>query len=173
MINTDELLFVVDESNNPIEPKPRKQVHSEGFWHRTAHIWVINSGEQILCQKRSMLKDSNPGKWEAFFGGHMAPGEEYKDNAIIELKEELGISVDKEDLQFFEIFKHERAHEFQAVYYINWNGDINTLKLEKEEVDQVKLFSLEEIYKTIVEEQNKNWTITGYEKDFFKHLRKT
>lgn len=34
MINKDELLFVVDENNNPVEPKPRKKVHTKGYWHR-------------------------------------------------------------------------------------------------------------------------------------------
>ncbi|HXS15141.1 MAG TPA: NUDIX domain-containing protein, partial [Candidatus Saccharimonadales bacterium] len=85
MIKKDELLFTVDENNLLQEPKPRNEVHANGYWHRTAHIWIFNDKKEILCQKRSLLKDMNPGKWEPFFGGHMAPQEEYIDNALLEL----------------------------------------------------------------------------------------
>lgn len=101
MIKKDELLFTVDEFNNPVEPMPRNEVHSKGIWHRTTQIWIINDRKQILCQRRSLLKDSNPGKWEAFWGGHLAPNQEYVDCALQELREELGISVSKSDLNFF------------------------------------------------------------------------
>ena len=66
MINKDELLFAVDENNKPIEPMPRAKAHTEGVWHRNAHIWIVNPNREVLVHKRSMLKDSNPGKWEAF-----------------------------------------------------------------------------------------------------------
>ena len=170
MINKNELLFVVNADNNPSEPKPRHEVHSNGYWHRVSHIWIINSRKEILCQKRSLLKDMNPGKWEPFFGGHMGPNEAYIANAKNELQEELGITVEEKDLQQFMIYKNVHSNEFQGIHYFFWNGDIVSLQLEKEEVDEVKWMSIKDLYETVVTKQDKNWSIMGYEKELLDHL---
>ncbi len=169
MIIKEELLFTVDEFNNPINPKPRKMVHMNGLWHRTSHIWIVNKKKQVLCQKRSLLKDMNPGKWESFFGGHLAPKQNYIDGALIELNEELGIEVAKEDLHFLLINKSNSDKEFQGVFYIEWNGNINDLTLEKEEIDQVKWFDAGELKQRLSKKGN-NWTNWGYEKKMLKNI---
>jgi len=171
MINSDELLFVVDEDNNPLTPKPRKEVHRKGYWHRTAHIWILNDQKQILCQKRSILKDSSPGKWEPFFGGHMAPGEDYTENALIELEEELGIKSAKEDLHLYTIFKCESSTEYQGVHYLIWNGDITSLHLEKDEIDHVEWMTLDDLYTKIVVNKDPDWSIMGYEKELIEYFK--
>ena len=66
MIDIQELLFVVDENNQPLKPQLRSSAHKNGLWHRTTGIWVINKSKKVLCQKRSLKKDLNPGIWEAF-----------------------------------------------------------------------------------------------------------
>lgn len=170
MIIKKELLFTVDELNNLVKPKPRDEVHNKGYWHRTIHIWVINKKQQILCQKRSLLKDTNPGKWESFFGGHLAPNQKYLDGALQELKEELGIDATRNDFHFFQIHKCESDNEFQGVYYIEWNGDIKSLKLEKEEVDQVKWFDRHQLEELLVKKVSNNWTLWGYQKDLLQKL---
>ncbi len=171
MINRSELLFVVDENNIPTEPKPRHEVHRDGYWHRTAHIWIINSHSEILCQKRSLLKDMNPGKWEPFFGGHMAPDEAYITNARNELEEELGIQALEEDIHQFTIFKDLQGKEFQGVHYLFWNGKVAELTLEKDEVEEVKWVSIESLYEVIIKTQDKNWSIMGYEKELLEYLK--
>lgn len=171
MIKNDELLLVVDENNIPIDPKPRHEVHKSGYWHRTSHIWIINTQYQILCQKRSLLKDSNPGKWEPFFGGHISPNEEYFDVAIRELNEEIGLKIDREeDLKLFKIYKNELGKEFQALYFTIWNGDINTLTLEMEEIDQVKWFSIHDISEKLIKNIDPVWSVMGYEKELLAYI---
>ena len=105
MIDPKELLFTVDDENNPIQPEARDLVHSKGIWHRTSHIWIVNDDGAVLCQQRSLSKDSNPGLWEPFFGGHLPPNTSYEQGAVDELKEELGISINKSDLALFSIYK--------------------------------------------------------------------
>lgn len=170
MIDKKELLFVVDEFNNPIEPKPRDEVHKNGYWHRVAHIWILNSEQEILCQKRSLLKDMNPGKWEPFFGGHMAPEEDYLTNAQNELQQELGIEATKMNLHQYSVYKNLRVKEFQGIYSLIWNGELSTLRLEEDEVDQVMWIALEEVYDTLINKQDNMWTIMGYEKELLQHL---
>ena len=130
MINKDELLFCVDENNNLIEPKPRQLVHSTGIWHRTSHVWIVNNKKEILCQRRSLLKDKAPGLWEGFFGGHIPPQVSYLDHAITELEEELGLEVSKGELKEAFVYKLTSGKEFVGVFVLNWGGDITKLKLE-------------------------------------------
>lgn len=172
MIIKKELLFTVDESNNPIEPMPRDIVHGNGIWHRTNQIWIINDKKQILCQRRSLLKDMNPGKWEALFGGHIKAGQDYVDNALDELREELGIVVKKDDLHFFTIHKSIEHKEFEGIYYLEWNGNLNDLHLEKEEVDQVKWFEINELLEVLVNKKSENWSKFGYEEELLTELQK-
>lgn len=119
MINNEELLFCVDENNNPIDPKPRNLVHATGIWHRTSHIWIVNDKKEILCQRRSLLKDKAPGLWEGFFGGHIPPQVSYLDHALTELEEEVGLKVSKQDLKEVFVYKLDRGCEFVGVFVLN------------------------------------------------------
>ncbi len=169
MINAEELLFVVDEDNNPLSPLPRAQVHAAGHWHRTSHIWIANKKLEILCQRRSQLKDTNPGYWEPFFGGHMGPEETYELNAITELQEELGISISTEGLIPYLVYKRTKAKEFQGIFYIIWNGKISELTLEKDEVDEVKFIPTSYI-KMHIQNKTHLWSFQGYELDLLRKL---
>jgi isopentenyl-diphosphate delta-isomerase len=169
MIDKDELLFVVDGNDNPLEPKPRKEVHAKKYWHRVSHIFVKNPSNQILCHQRSMLKDSNPGKWNVVFGGHLAPGEDYLTGAINELYEEASIKADSFDLKLLEIYKMTEAAEFQAVYLLEWDGAIEDLHFEKEEIDQLKWIEISKLQK-LISVQDPNWSFMGYEENSFKFM---
>ncbi len=167
MINSEELLFCVDENNNPIEPKPRSIVHSTGIWHRVCNIWIINNKNEILCQKRSLLKDNDPGLWNSFVGGHQAQNINAEEQSIIELKEELGLNINSFELRKLFIYKLNEAKEFISVFILKWNGDINKLKLEPDEIDEVKWFSVKD-FKKQIKENMENWSVMGYESKFFE-----
>lgn len=170
MINKDELLFVVDENNNPIAPKPRHEVHANGYWHRVTHIWIVNDKKEIFCQKRSLLKDTSPGKWEPFFGGHMSPNMEYLDGAKIEVKEEVGLDIVENNLKFWKIYKNDKAKEFMGVYIYFWNGKAEDIVFEKEEIDQVKWVTFTEVAEHVLDETDNNWSKIGYEKELFEYI---
>ena len=125
MINNRELIFVVDENNNPVKPQIRSFVHKNNLWHRTTGIWVINRKKQILCQKRSLQKDQNPGFWEAYFGGHLGSNETDVHNAKIELGEELGIKVLEKDFVFYKVCKSDKPthKEFNHIFGVFLNRE--------------------------------------------------
>jgi len=61
----EELFDIVDENDNPLGfTKTRKEAHREPLqdWHRTTHVWINNAQKEMLCQQRSLTKDSNPEK---------------------------------------------------------------------------------------------------------------
>ncbi len=97
-----EYLDIVDENGEPTgEIVDRETAHLNGIMHRTAHLWLARKKDnkvQILLQKRSEDKDSFPGCYDISSAGHITAGEDYKESAIRELKEELGVSANESDL---------------------------------------------------------------------------
>ncbi len=170
MLNDQELLFTVDHHNQPIQPQPRYLVHQHQIWHRTTHVWLYNTDKQILCQQRSLLKDKSPGLWEPFFGGHLAPGVEYIQGALLELGEEIGIKPQASDLHLYKVYKHLVSTEFQGVFLYQWDGEPSTLVLEPDEVEQVKLMALNDVL-VAMERQDANWSIAGYAAQILRHIR--
>ena len=170
MINSKEMLFVVDEANNPLDPLPRDETHERGLWHRTSHIWIVNSKGQILCLKRSILKDSSPGLWEPYCGGHVGAAEEYLDAAVKEIGEEVGLEFKSEDLKLFKIQQCEFHREFQAEYRVNWDGDPLTLKLEQGEVDAARWVDIGEV-RSLMQTGDSNWVVKGTEVEVLDWLQ--
>ena len=41
----------------------REECHKQGLWHCSVHIWIVDTlSSSILLQKRSMKKDTFPGR---------------------------------------------------------------------------------------------------------------
>mgnify|MGYP000633201778 FL=1 len=138
-----ELIAVVDEHDNFIENRPRKEVHKLGLRHRAVHILVFNDANQIFLQKRSLTKDINAGLWDTSAAGHVDAGESYDACAHRETIEELGVCVD-ETLSF--LFKlpaiPETGMEFVQVYRCQHNGPFT---LEAGEIDDGQWFDIKEV----------------------------
>ncbi len=108
-------------------------------------MWIVNDDGRVLCQQRSLTKDANPGKWQSFFGGHLKAGQTYLDNAIGELSEELGLSVDPNELIPVHTLKSDKAKHFGQVFILRWNGDVTHLHFKDNEVASVRWMTLGEI----------------------------
>lgn len=79
-----------DADLQKIGTKPRCEVHRDGDWHRSVEVWLLD-GADVLVQKRSALKDTNPGKLDASCAGHVTSGHAPRETALRELEEELGL----------------------------------------------------------------------------------
>ena len=137
-----EILDICDEKGLPTgRTIDRNIAHRDGILHRTAHVWVVResgAGYDVLLQKRSMQKDSFPGLYDTSSAGHIPAGEEPVPSAIRELREELGITALPSELDFAGTF---RIH-YEPV-------DIRTLHLQESEVDEVRWFDIDEVWKEI------------------------
>ncbi len=71
----------------------RAEVHrGPGKLHPVIHLHIINSKGEIYLQKRSMAKDTFPGKWDTSVGGHVDLGETIEQALFRETAEELNIT---------------------------------------------------------------------------------
>lgn len=118
-----------------------------GEYRLTLHMWIINDKHEILIQKRSPNMKRNPGKW-AFTGGLPLSGEESIDGALREIKEELGLKLNKEDIELLITFRRE--HDFVDVWIAKSNVDLKDLVLQEREVAELKWVTLEELEEIII-----------------------
>lgn len=87
----DEIFDVVDGLDRVVAQARRGDIHRRGLLHRAVHCCLFNPSGQCLLQRRSLLKDSSPGKWTTSCSGHVDAGEDYLGAARRELAEELGL----------------------------------------------------------------------------------
>ena len=163
-----EYLDIYDENNNYLGyAEERKKAHNENLWHRHVSCWIMNEKGQILLQQRSLTKTKNPGMWSKT-GGHVDKGETPNEAIKREVFEEIGLSVKDEDIFNFEIFKsknpNEHYYSYGYIFFTNLKEEDYTL--QKEEVEQVKYYLIEEIEK-LKDDNNSNYTFYKWEQDSF------
>ncbi len=163
----DELIDICDEKNDLLGiRKMKSEAHQAGLWHRAAHVWIYNSKGEVLLQLRAKIKALYPGVWDCAAAGHVSAGEDPLVSGLREIKEEIGLSVRKDDLEFFKIFKRETIFrrmnnkEFYYVYFFKYDGDITNLKLQEEEVEMIRFFHILEFEKGI-KSHPENYVIPG------------
>ncbi len=129
--------------------------HRDGLWHKAVHVWIVNDNNEILLQYRCAEKSLYPNLWDCSFAGHIGVGESSIEGLIREGKEELGIEVDLEKLEFVMttvenvVYEKIISNEFDDVYILRQNIDINEIKFQKEEVSDAKYVSLEKFFEFI------------------------
>lgn len=143
----EEHLDVLDKKGAPTEKSlSYKDVHKMGLAHRSVHVWFLNSKRQLLLQKRSKNKIAYPGLWDISGAGHVSSGETSLEAAKKETREELGLDLpDSVFTLLFSIKQPEIIHsetfidnEFNDVYLVHSDVDSAILKLQIEEVEEVK-----------------------------------
>jgi isopentenyldiphosphate isomerase len=78
----------------------------------------------VFLQRRSMAKDSAPGRWCASCSGHLDAGEDYDQAAVRELAEEIGVRVRPVELERWLRVeaRRETGLEFLWVYRVRHEG---------------------------------------------------
>ena len=104
-----------------------------------AVIFIENSKGEYLIQKSSEEKGSEYGTT----GGHVDAGEIPSEAIKREVKEELGINVDNEDIKELGYMLYDVPIRY--MYYLKKDININDIKVQAEEVEFVKYMSIDEI----------------------------
>lgn len=173
-----ELVDIVDENNNLTgEVEDRWIAYEKGLWRRVVSCWIMNKKGEVLLQKRALTKKRNPGRW-AKTGGQVDKGESVEDAIFREVKEELGIEVPKEQIKVINIKKNDKNKHFSYHYIFVVDYKIEECILQKEEVDEVKYVSIEEIEEA-ARKKDENYTFSNWteedinrEIDLLKEKRK-
>ncbi len=142
-----EYFPLVNESGEVIGKASRLECHSGTFWlHPVVHLHVFNSNGDLYLQKRSLIKDIQPGKWDTSVGGHVDYGEDVITALKREVSEELGIA-DFEPI-FIKSYKFvsKQEAEFVNCFYTVYNAEINPDPIE---ISEGKFWTFEQIKSAI------------------------
>ena len=151
----EEMLDTFDINGNLVGVQPRSFCHSEnpGVYHKSVWIWIVNSNKQILVQKRALTKKKSPGKWDMPVAGHIDAGESCLQGCVRETLEELGIKTKEDDFIFLKEFVKQSGWELVQVYLLKNDTKIEDVKLQTEEVEQVKWLDYDEFVKLLYSDE--------------------
>ena len=140
MSEGDEFLDVLTQDGLPTgQSKRRAEVHRDGDWHRSFHLWIVKEGRYALFQRRSERKDLESNKIDVTVGGHFAAGETLRE-VLREPYEELELDLSPKDLSYLTTRQAERFYEdrtdreFQEVYVMRCDKRLENYALNREEV---------------------------------------
>jgi isopentenyldiphosphate isomerase len=137
-----ELLRIFNEDHEPIGVATRAEVHGKGYWHETFHYWLMEKeqGEDyIFLQLRSSKKKDYPNLLDITAAGHLLANETVEDG-IREVEEEIGLTVEMEDLLSLGILKYSVKmeplfdNELAHVFLHKKNVQMDSFVLQEEEV---------------------------------------
>ncbi len=160
--NMEEIWDVYDGNGVKTGRTMERGVPVDGDYMLCVHVYLCNPEGLFLMQKRSESKQSHPGEWDVT-GGAVLSGESSAQGAIRETREEVGISLSEENLTYIGRVKKRRS--FIDIFLARRNFTIEDCRLQREEVQEVKLVPGQEVLRM---EQDKR----KRERDYVELLRR-
>jgi len=146
-----EVLDLYDDNGNKLDEEIIRGNKPElGKNIMLSVIYIKNNEGKYIIQKTSKEK----GNKYSTTGGHVIKGENALTTIIRELKEELGLNINKERINHIKTIKYPTKQCIFNIYELCLNdNELKNIVLQKEEVESVFLYSQEEIIK-IIEQGN-------------------
>ena len=111
----------------------------KGYYPMVVMVVIRNSKGEFLMQKRVPSKG---GDW-GVTGGHPKHKETPIEGIISEVKEELGLDFSNEE--FIEYDSGCDGKDCFKMYFVNKDIDIKDIKIQKEELSEVRWFKMDEL----------------------------
>ena len=120
---------------------------NSGAYHLVVHACIFNSNGEMLIQQRQPFKSGWSNMWDITVGGSALSGDTSQTAIQREIYEEIGLKIDLQNVRPHLTINFDVG--FDDVYLIEKEIDIDELKLQYEEVQQVKWASINEIYQKL------------------------
>lgn len=116
-----EKVILVDKDDRVIGEMEKLEAHRKALLHRAVSVFIFNSENQLLLQRRAHSKYHSPGLWTNTACTHPRLSENAKDAAIRRLREEMGMDVNELTYLFSFIYKEKldndlTEHELDYVF---------------------------------------------------------
>jgi isopentenyldiphosphate isomerase/intracellular septation protein A len=144
----EEWFPVVDNEGRVTGKAPRSVCHDGKSFllHPVVHLHLFDRSGKLYLQKRSLKKDTQPGKWDTSVGGHIGLGESVADALLRETREELGLNSFVP--QFLKSYIWESPRERELVN--SFTAVTSQVPVfNRDEIDEGKFWSLQEIRNNI------------------------
>jgi len=166
MIEKQELVDVYTANRIKTEKvinRSDKNKLNENEYTLAVHCWIINSKKEILITQRN-LNLNRGGMWEDTHGG-VKSGETSIEGMKRELKEELGLDIDDNELILVKTLK--RKNVFRDCYIILKDIPLASINFNDNEVMNCKYVSIEE-FKEIIKKGES--TFTDFSQTIFSYI---
>lgn len=161
-----ELVKVLNKRNEFTgNVKDRKSL-VENEYRNLVHIWVINSKGEFLIQKRSALKKHYPNMWSVT-SGCIHSDESFIDACKRELKEEINIDLNEDNLEY--VMSYKLRNVIVQAYALYQDVDVSKIKLQEGEVSDYRFVTKEELLNMI--KNNETAGSINYFEFFYKVLK--
>ncbi|WP_298902825.1 NUDIX domain-containing protein [uncultured Psychroserpens sp.] len=165
----EERIDIVDKHGKLIGVSALKsEIHIEGHFHHTAHVWLFSSEGEILLQQRAATKLICPLLWDVSVAGHVDSGETIEQAAVREIKEEIGIAISEKALIKIGVFECFQSYpngivdnEFHNTYIAKTNLTLDDFSPNKNEVERLKFVSIAEFIKKLESSDEINYFISS------------
>ena len=94
---------IYDSPHNVIGVAPYEEVHTKGLLRQVVHFWLAEKKENQLwfyLQKRADNDIVYKGAYDILTSGHIDPEETHEEAMLHQIKEQLGVSLQKEQLTY-------------------------------------------------------------------------
>ncbi len=123
-----EKVILVDSDDKEMGTMEKMEAHEKAKLHRAFSIFILNSKNQMLLQRRALEKYHCAGLWTNTCCSHPRPGEDIEAAAHRRLKEEMGFDTRLKKVTSF-VYKAEfenglTEHEFDHVFSGTFDGKI-------------------------------------------------
>ena len=142
----------------------KSEILPDDIYHLGVDIWIKNSNDQYLIQRRALEKKRMPGMWMAT-GGSALSGEDGKTAACREVAEELGIYINKDDA--LRLFYNRHTSNFCEVFLVCLDVDQEDIIFKRDEVMDIRWVSF-----AVIEEMIKKNEMLYYSNDYLSALNK-
>jgi isopentenyldiphosphate isomerase len=156
-----EYLQLVNKHNRLIGKVTRDEVIKKALPHRGVTMIVMNSKREIFVHQRTFTKDIYPGLYDIFVGGGLQYGETFRQGAIREVREELGIKNPKPIFLCRSVVKNKQDWTFSRVYKVVYDGN---LRLQKAEILSGYYISTKNLEKEFKKKNFIKWAVITYHK---------
>ncbi|HPN67436.1 MAG TPA: NUDIX domain-containing protein [bacterium] len=141
-----EKVNVINLDNEVVGTVTIHEVHERRLPHRTSQVLIFSTDQKrIFLQKRGPNVFIYPGFWTTSASGHVSAGMNYNDTAYKELKEELGIRTDLQNIGYYWIDEGDNI-ERNEVFAGYFDGPF---VFTEQDVPGGEWFEIEEIDKNI------------------------
>ncbi len=156
MIIIKEYILLVNEDDKEIGIGEKMEVHRTGQLHRAFSIFVFNSENKLLLQKRAKSKYHSGGLLTNTCCSHQRQGEDLYETIHTRLMEEMGFDCDLEEI-FTLKYRAELdngliEHEIDHVFIGRYDGEPVP---NPDEVDDYEWVNLEDVLRGVNESPEK------------------
>lgn len=148
-------VIIVDKSDNPVGLKSYANIKYRDIY-RVSALWLTDKKTgDVLITQRSPAEYNNPGEWMTAVAGTIEEGENYDENIVHEIEEEIGLN----GLALTtgpKVFTDDGQHRFFVQWFIAAiDKDKAVINIRKEEVEDYQWIPKQQLISQLAKSPDK------------------